>query len=59
MMLELSTLIVRSPMLYLVRDKHSVNNTVETFCAYCAREIILKATRRPESKDVTLRREWG
>lgn len=33
MMLELSTLIAISPMLYSVRDKDSVN-TVQTFCAY-------------------------
>lgn len=35
MMLEVSTLIMSSPMLYSVRDKHSVNKAVETFCAYC------------------------
>lgn len=35
MMLELSTLILSSPVLYLVKDKHNVNNRVKTFCAHC------------------------
>lgn len=34
MMPEFSTLIASTLVLYLVRDKHSVNNTGETCCAY-------------------------
>lgn len=51
-MLELSTLIVSRPMLYLVRDKHSVNNTGVTSCAYCESDD-LQGQKRDKSNEKT------